>query len=161
MTTAIHHPTALADQVEAAATDARRAITTAAACGHVALISPESRWLRAQVTALARSLTTGRAKVCSHLNPNSAPQVIHAAVWAPDLVVCGDCRWLLTPATGAEDFTCDRCRMPVERIHSGAVAAGPIVLGYGLCTPCLTTVTSPTVAGRPDGKPRSRKRRNR
>jgi hypothetical protein len=128
--------TALNDQLAAATTDAHRYLAdTARRFG--ARINTDHRphpWLTAQIRSLLHNLNTGQTYGCPHVTGN--PQIIHAAVWRPGLVTCSPCSLLLLAAGPGEDTTCDRCRTTGHPMHSGVAATGPVLLGYGLCTPC-------------------------
>lgn len=130
------HLTALADQLSAATTHARRVLrdTARRAGGGRIFDVTGNRWLTAQATVLVDALTAGTAQVCPHIDPN--PRVIHAAAWAPGVLACPACVRMLAP-TATEDTTCDRCRQHAQMLHPGLVAFGPVLLGYGLCTRCV------------------------
>ncbi|ORT47468.1 hypothetical protein, partial [Frankia sp. KB5] len=127
------HPTALADQAAAASTEARRTLRRLAATGHARLTVTPSPWLAEQTTTLTARLLTGPVRSCPHIGVS--PRMVHAAVWTPGLLACPACVHLLTP-TPDEDHRCDRCRRPARPLHLGTAAIGPILLAYGLCTPC-------------------------
>lgn len=137
MTTPITDPTALADQLRAASADAARILRQAARAGRGTLATVARPWLAQQADALRRALDDRTARVCAHLT--GSPRIVHAAAWAPGILVCPACAWRLVPDP-TEDATCDRCRHPADPIHAGIVALGPVLLGYGLCTPCTTVV---------------------
>jgi hypothetical protein len=125
---------AATDQLTAATRHARTVISR---LGPVTPITAtHSPWLTQQLTNLATAIRAGTARCCAHLGPS--PQLVHAAVWAPHRLVCTRCITHLRPDL-TDETTCDRCGRPVTVIHPGALALGPILLGYGLCTPCLTT----------------------
>jgi hypothetical protein len=124
--------TALLDQVHAAAGHARRVLATAAGNHDATGIPVTPPWLRPHVQALTRALAADTG--CPHAW--DGPQILHAAVWAPGRVVCSHCVHTLAPPPG-EDHTCDRCRQAHPVIHSGAAAAGPVLLAFGICRPCL------------------------
>lgn len=131
------HPTAQDDQFHAAARDARHHLDAIAAHGRATVqqSTDPTGWVLAQAVRFVAALTADTTRVCPHVG--TSPRVVHAAVWAPGLVVCPACIHLLRP-TRAEDATCDRCRTTVAGIYSGTAAFGPILLAYGLCRPCLT-----------------------
>lgn len=127
----------------------RRRLDVIAASGHATVhqsVDPTG-WLIDQAVRFAAALTD-TVRVCPHLTP--APGVVHAAVWAPGVVVCPACTHLLTP-TATEDSTCDRCRATVTEIYPGTVAFGPILLAYGLCAPCQTAAGLAPPAPRVEG----------
>ncbi|MQA26095.1 MAG: hypothetical protein GEU94_11630 [Micromonosporaceae bacterium] len=130
------YQTARADQVQAATSDARRVLNRAAERKGTTLHNHVTdTWLRAQAQALTDALHAGTIRACFHLA--GSPDVGHAAVWRPGLIVCADCTPALTPTT-EEDATCDRCRRHANPIHAGVMTVGPILLGYGLCRSCGT-----------------------
>ncbi|EFC86144.1 hypothetical protein [Parafrankia sp. EUN1f] len=132
------NPTALADQLTAAARDARRHLDTIAAAGHgtVHPTTDPTGWLVGQILRTVAALTSPTARACRHVT--AAPRVLHAAVWAPGIVVCPACVRHLAPAPG-EDNRCDRCRRTVAQLHPSTVALGPLLIGYGLCRRCQHT----------------------
>ena len=72
---------------------------------------------------------------------------------APRTLVCSYCVGLIRPPTPIAEATCDRCGRLANYLHTGAVAIGPILLNYGLCTPCLTAARhTPATATRKDSK---------
>jgi hypothetical protein len=144
MSAPILDPTALADQLQAATTEARRLLARAAHAEGVPLAATApGGWLAQQAANLVQALTSGTGQVCPHLGP--CPTVVRAAVWAPGRLVCPDCIDTLRPDP-AEDDTCDRCRRHTTRLYAGAAAFGPIILGYGLCRSCAAA-TGLTPAG--------------
>ncbi len=128
------HPTALADQVQAAGADAVRRLRQAATTpGARFTDEPAPPWLAEQFERLTLTLTLGGGRFCPHIG--AAPRVVYAFAWAPGLMVCPACRWLATP-TAAEDSTCDRCRRHAPDLIPEVAAHGPVLFGYGLCRPC-------------------------
>ncbi len=87
------------------------------------------------------ALTEGTVRVCAHVK--NGPRVLHAAVWAPGVLVCPACTPLLIPDP-EEDHTCDRCRRQASYLLSGVTAFGPVLLGYGLCHSCAASASTPT-----------------
>lgn len=141
MTTPAASLIAYADQFGAASRDASQALHTLARAEGVHVhTGPADQWLTDRVRDLTHALTTGTGYVCPHLP--AAPRVVYAAAWAPGQVVCEHCTNQLIP-DHTEDITCDRCRTRRVR-HLGAAAFGPVLLGYGLCEPCLTATTDAT-----------------
>ncbi|WP_175084466.1 hypothetical protein [Candidatus Frankia nodulisporulans] len=138
------HPTAQADQVHAATTDARRRLTTIAAASgqHLTTTGDPTGWLAGQAARCLAALTGPGARLCPHIG--TSPHVVHAAVWAPGLLVCPTCTHLLRP-TATEDRTCDRCRRTLTGLYPAMAALGPVLLTYGLCSPCqnATGLTAP------------------
>ncbi|MEU1730006.1 hypothetical protein [Streptosporangium sp. NPDC020145] len=132
MTTAAY--TALADQLNAATTDAARHQDRIAQHTGVKVRTINHHpWLHAQIITLITALTTGTARLCPHIG--ASPRVIHTAAWAPGHLTCTACVSALHP-DGAEDSTCDRCRRPCSPIYPGMAQTGPILLAYGLCQRC-------------------------
>lgn len=131
------HPTALADQIDAASADAARRLRHAASATPGARYTdgPAPDWLAEQFQRLTLTLTLGGGRYCKHLGP--APRVVHAFAWAPGLMLCPACRWLATPAP-TENHTCDRCHHHVDTVIPCLAAHGPVILGYGLCRACHT-----------------------
>ncbi|RZU51316.1 hypothetical protein EV385_3131 [Krasilnikovia cinnamomea] len=129
------HPTALADQLHAASTDAHHRLLRAAEHPWAKLTAnPDTPpWLASLFQRHALALLGGHGRTCPHLGPG--PRVVHAFAWAPGLIVCPACRHLATPDP-IEDSTCDRCRQHSERVWAGIAQVGPILFGYGLCDAC-------------------------
>jgi hypothetical protein len=152
--------TAQADQFHAAARDARRHLDAIAAHGRATVhqSTDPTGWLLAQAARFVAALTATTARVCPHVG--TSPRVVHAAVWAPGIVVCPACTHLLTP-TPTEDTICDRCRRTVPAIYAATVALGPLLLAYGLCDPCQTAagLAAPAAAPSPARNPPRRHQR--
>ena len=140
MTTPTPRQTALLDQVHASVTHARSVLTTVVD-EHGGTRIPIPAWLQPHTDTLMAAVTDGTVTGCPHLW--AVAQVLHAAVWAPGHIACSWCATALNPPPG-EDHTCDRCRKPASRLTNGAVAVGPILLGFGICRPCLTTTRKET-----------------
>ncbi|MEX5713717.1 hypothetical protein AB1484_37415, partial [Parafrankia sp. FMc6] len=136
------HPTAQADQFHAAAEDARRRLTVIAAAGGagVSRATDPTGWLTRQARGFVDALTSTQGRFCWHIG--SSPHVVHAAVWAPGVVVCSACVHLLRPTSG-EDATCDRCRRTVDPLHPGIAAFGPVLIMFGLCDQCQAATGLP------------------
>ncbi len=140
MTTPAAHSIAHTDQLAAAARDARQALEGAAASGRGHLVPVVAgTWLAEQAAALHDWLTNGPVRCCPHLH--NRPRIIHAAVWAPRLLVCTDCAPLLIPDP-EEDHTCDRCHHTADHLHPGVTVFGPVLLGYGLCHSCAASAST-------------------
>lgn len=144
--------TAFNDQYRAAVRAARDALNRMSRVGYqLPLRVTDSPWLADQVRKLLDAYKVGAARTCPHLG--HSPQVMHAAVWAPRTLVCSYCVGLIRPPTPIAEATCDRCGRLANYLHTGAVAIGPILLNYGLCTPCLTAARhTPATATRKDSK---------
>jgi hypothetical protein len=125
--------TAYADQFHAAARDAH---TQLSALGPAKVIDlPSDTWLSAQVAAIGAAAAAGQSTVCPHLN--ASPAVVHTALWAPTQLVCERCLLLLSTDTDVEDSTCDRCRQHVPAVSRATLSLGPLLVHFGLCTPCV------------------------
>ncbi|MFD0596170.1 hypothetical protein ACFQZ4_31110 [Catellatospora coxensis] len=72
--------TALADQAEAAARDARRKLASIGGDRPADIASDP--WLAEQIGALLLALATDTARLCRHVKPS--PMVLHATAWTPD-----------------------------------------------------------------------------
>lgn len=132
------HPTAFADQLQAASADAHNRLKRA---GHLPRLTftadpPVPPWLHELFQHHCDALTGGQGRVCPHIGP--APRVVCAFAWTPGLLTCPGCRHLATPDT-AEDNTCDQCRQPADLLWPGIAQLGPILFAYGLCDTCHTT----------------------
>jgi hypothetical protein len=129
------HPTALADQLQAASTDAHGRILRAGTLPQLRLTHRPNipAWLTEAFDRHALTLLAGQGQVCAHVG--STPRVVCAFAWIPGLLVCPACRTLATP-NPTEDATCDRCRRHCRRIWPGIAQVGPILFGYGLCQHC-------------------------
>jgi hypothetical protein len=127
------HPVALADQLDAAAAHARRVLTDAAGHGHATLDhTPPTEWLAEQAAAIRTAILNRTARGCPHIT--TAPQLLHAAAWAPSLLVCTACLPALDP--DPNDTTCDRCHQPADLLTGSVAAFGPVLFAYSLCDPC-------------------------
>lgn len=153
--TAITHPTALADQCQAAERDAAGHLADIARATGAALGQLHTTpWLAAQIRAIYDSLADGDVYVCDHVV--NGPCAMLACLWAPGIVVCDQCApTLLLATSAAADTTCDRCHKAGQEIHSTAIATGPLILAYGLCPACQARADSPARPGR--GGPRRRR----
>jgi hypothetical protein len=130
------------DQIDAAVADARtRLLRAADACHGEQLISTD-RWLNTQVHRFLSDIHARRTRLCEHID--GSPRVVHAALWAPRLLVCQDCIPLLAP-TAIEDATCDRCRQVVPAIAAHLANVGSILLAFGLCRTC-SDLTTPAIS---------------
>jgi hypothetical protein len=132
--TAAH--TAAQDQYQAAVNDARHRLDTVArqAIQPTHSTSQVTDWLNAQLAELSAATVAGTVRLCPHIGPG--PMVIHAAVWDRWRLVCTTCLPALLPADPAAENICDRCHRHAPLIHPGTAAAGPLLLAFGLCTPC-------------------------
>jgi hypothetical protein len=126
--------TALLDQLSAATNHARSFVHALAHTEGTPVQTTASMWTRLQLLNVALAITSGQVHHCPHLG--DSPTLIHAAVWAPGRLVCSACTSTLDPSP-TEDDTCDRCRAPGQELYGCTVAVGPLILAYGLCTPCL------------------------
>jgi hypothetical protein len=128
-------PTAHADQLAAATSDARHRLSQVAThYGARLRYDATPAWLVPHKNRLAEAAAARSVRCCPHVG--SSPLVVHAAVWNPGRLVCARCIHQLVPDP-AEDTTCDRCRRRADPIFPGAIACGPVLLAFGLCHRCL------------------------
>jgi hypothetical protein len=129
--------TALLDQVHAAARQARTVLDKAAPyTGGSTQTPPRTPWLTAQLDTITDAILTGTATLCPHVD--ASPRLLLAAAWTPGVLACPSCyRHMLTPTPGTET-TCDRCGTTDQPLHNIFLAAGPLILAYGLCPTCLS-----------------------
>jgi hypothetical protein len=125
--------TAYRDQFQAAVTHAHRLLDDLADHSGAHTGATRDPWITRQLARLTTTIRNGQIRTCPHIT--HAPRVLHAAVWAPGHLVCTRCATTLAP-DATEDTTCDRCRQPADPIHPAAVTHGPLILAFGLCTPC-------------------------
>lgn len=124
---------ARADQLHAAATDAGQRVTSLAR-GNGAYTPPaQNAWLTGHLNDLHTALRAGTADLCPHLG--DSPTVVHAAVWKRWRLVCTDCTHTLAPEPDDEQL-CDYCADHTDTLYTGAAAAGPLLLTFGLCPSC-------------------------
>ncbi len=147
--------TAYTDQYAAAVAETTRTLAEFAEHGGIRpAVVLANRWLGGHAKRLKTALETGKAVLCPHIGP--APQMAHAAVWAPGHLVCSSCTRALDPAED-DDQRCDRCQRHTRRLYAGCAGYGPILLAFGLCPACvratgLTLATTPARPGvRADG----------
>ncbi|MFY1589128.1 hypothetical protein ACN267_32250 [Micromonospora sp. WMMD734] len=169
-----HTPTGHVDQVDAAADDALRLMTTvgrAAYDGHQRhhpTTADVPGWLRLGLLDTLTAWVDGQAVTCRHQPTPDRPQPIVAAAWRPRLVVCSRCVHLTALARGsARDRTCDACGRVCagvehgDGVYPGMVQLGPLVYQYGTCDGCRPPAVDshPVTAGRPvPGSGRSKPR---
>lgn len=141
MTTA--QETAVNDQVLAAARHARQVVTQVAhLTGTKPVDGTHIDWLRGAVVDYFRALRA-RPRWCRHVGPGKPPAVLFGAVWKPGKVCCFRCSWQLEDISPIEERRCDRCGKVVDLIHSGSLAIGAMIIGYGLCRRCITEAGMP------------------
>jgi len=127
--------TALADQLQAATTEAATLVERGEALdlGQVHYLEPPALpWVAALVARRTLGTLTGETWVCPHL---SSPRVAFLPSWVP-VLACAQCMDAIPQPDAIEDRTCDACRTPVAGIHVALVAAGPWIVLGGLCGPC-------------------------
>lgn len=152
--------TALTDQLDAAAREARGLVAHAAAADDQ---TPEwvhpPNWLTAHIGRLQLSLLTGATRPCPHVT--LSPHVVWSAAWRPAEVWCARCALTAFAAVRgtAEDHMCDGCRRYTDPIYSVITAAGPLMVAAGLCAPCRGAVQVAEPPAAP--APRSSKRKAR
>lgn len=134
--------TATVDQLHAATREAQKTLNQGGGNTGETVTTPAhpSPWLADQVRALVTALVTRRGALCPHIG--TSPRVAHAAVWAPGVITCPDCRHLLDPGP-LEDTTCDRCRTLVPELIPCLAAVGPVLLAFGLCHSCADIIDHP------------------
>lgn len=134
--------TAFTDQITAASREAGTALRTLAHAlpGAEVAHHPGDPWLRQQLHDLEERFGALAVRSCVHAA--AGPCVLYAVAWRPQHVTCLPCAPLLAPDP-VEDTTCDRCRRRVDHLHAGLVHAGPVLFGYGLCTPCHNLTDRP------------------
>lgn len=126
---------AMADQVQAATTEAAALLERGAAreLGHLRYQDPTRLpWVVALVARRTLGTMTGETWVCPHL---SSPRVAFLPSWVP-VLACSQCMDAIPQPDAIEDRTCDACRQVVTGIHIALVAAGPWIVLGGLCGPC-------------------------
>nr|WP_221382780.1 hypothetical protein [Actinoplanes polyasparticus] len=107
-------------------------------------------WLRLGIIQAFVSWISGGGETCRHNLHPGHPQPIFAALWRPDLTVCGFCLHLFSLAPDSEAaHTCDACgrvcaRTADDGITPGMLQIGPLTVQYGACDDCL-----PATLGRP------------
>lgn len=127
--------TALADQLQAATTEAATLVERGAAMklGQLHYLEPPALpWVAALVVRRTLGTLSGETWVCPHL---SSPRVAFLPSWVP-VLACAQCMDAIPQPAEAEDRTCDVCRQVVTGIHVALVAAGPWIVLGGLCGPC-------------------------
>jgi hypothetical protein len=94
-----------------------------------------SAWLRGQLDALSHRIQSGKMNPCPHLAPGMIAAV---ALWKPNLAYCGDCmKTNQMRVHGDAEYTCDRCGVVAETIHSNFTSPAPTLLVMlGLCPAC-------------------------
>lgn len=134
--------TALADQLAAAARDARALVDQVAGGSPEWAASPS--WLTAHIERLSLGALTGTSRACPHLT--SSPSVAWSALWRPGEVWCLRCfqAALLAVRGTAEDEVCDGCRRTARPIFSTITAVGPLLVACGLCGDCRADVRAVT-----------------
>ena len=77
------------------------------------------------------------------LSRGKRPEIVLWAAWKPDLLVCHDCRSLITLDDNTENHRCDGCGKIVMHITTGTSIIPaevenmpPLVCVYGLCADC-------------------------
>jgi len=79
---------------------------------------------------------SGLVSACGHLC--DSPGVVWWIPWSPDLMRCASCASdvLLATRGTREDNRCDGCGRVVDRIRTGVLQAGAVVIILGLCNDC-------------------------
>jgi hypothetical protein len=147
MSARIIHPTARADQLDAAAAHARRVLTTAAKRGSAALDpNPPVRWLAKHAAEIRTAIEKRTVRACPHIG--DTPQLLFAAAWRPGHLVCLSCLPALDPDP-AEAVRCDHCRQAAPYLHGSVTALGPVLFAYALCPRCVTGQPASAVGSAP------------
>lgn len=131
--------TAIRDQYDAATADAARRLAAVLARPGARIVPGAAVWVTDQFAAIRDALNAGTARLCPHIT--TSPAVVHAAVWDRWHLACSLCIRALQPAPGDESV-CDRCHRDVGMVHPGVVNTGPVLLMFGLCSPCVTDTRS-------------------
>jgi hypothetical protein len=123
------------DQFQAAVADVRRYLRRHAEQTGSSVGQSDAAWIKSKFDEFGLNLVSGKGVHCPHIGPS--PMVAHTAAWATHLLVCPSCIDLIQPPED-EDRRCDRCGQTAPTLHPGCAAHGPILMAYGLCTPCTT-----------------------
>jgi hypothetical protein len=77
------------------------------------------------------------ARRCRHLHRADAGPAVFLP-WEPERLHCGPCALEVQArlAGTVENFRCDACGQPVERLSTSTVLARGVVVLIGLCAPC-------------------------
>lgn len=135
------NPTALLDQIDAASADAERRLMQAGdTLGKTPVYGVGGPWLLNRQQRFAIRQAFGHVQACRHVG--HSPQVVYVLAWDIDRVYCAYCCFGAIRAMHGqdEDTRCDVCRKRGRKLHSGAIAVGPVVVNYGVCQPCLPQV---------------------
>lgn len=132
------HPTALDDQLVAAATDIETRLQAAAAnatttgVGHV---GPRHRCEAVLVTVLAIQLNSGDVRLCEHLAAGPGPMM-----WSlgHEVLGCADC-WT-AQRQAAPPTSCDLCSATTDPDTGQTMfGAGPVAIVATLCPGCVSS----------------------
>ncbi len=141
--------TALADQVDAARTEAVALMELVE--GEPAQWTPRTdieEWIRLGLLDTFIAWIDGHAKTCMHSPDPRRPESVFCCAWKPLLVVCTPCMPLLR-AVGDADKTCDRCGHVCagieadDGIYTGTVWFGALAYQFGTCTDCRPATAPP------------------
>lgn len=130
--------TALADQVGAAARDARERWAAALQPLAGPDLPPDSigaHRVRAGLVAAVTGLATGSARLCAHLDLTRPRPCIWSA-WDPGLIHCGS-PVCASPLGTSEAHTCDSChRYAPSSLLPVSCPIGIFIVCAGLCARC-------------------------
>ncbi|EXG80018.1 hypothetical protein [Cryptosporangium arvum] len=139
--------TALLDQVDAAAADARRLwaehfVPQLDQTSPVPSTSLGLQRVHAAFIAAVGGLRTGTTRCCPHVDL-SAPRPMVWVAWRPRVIQCGHPECMLAldvAATGQDDYVCDGCsRYAPSTLTAVSWTSGVFLLGADLCRRCRTT----------------------
>ena len=132
--TALNHPTALVDQIEAAEAHLERILTKAAPdLGMTFHDETPTGWLAERISQFATDLLSGNLSCCEHLM--SGPRPAFAALASTGMVVCQQCTKLLVGDPDA-GLPCDRCGGNGPEAQMTAANLGTVVLLIVECDRC-------------------------
>lgn len=98
-------------------------------------------WYQSLGMDLIRRIADRTASVCPHVGPGRPIVPMYALVRpGPMEVQCRDC-WVADPPrlSPVEETTCDRCSVYTkDGLVCGMLPVGPLLLMFGVCTPCAT-----------------------
>jgi hypothetical protein len=133
---------ALADQAEAAALQAEATVLALAARDPTLVARRGGEWplLTDAARRISASVSDGEATLCPHIGAHAMP--LQASVQDPTTLRCLTCaeRHNRKVQGTVADHTCDDCRaVDPAGVHAGVMAAGPVLITFGLCGTCHET----------------------
>lgn len=131
--------TAVTDQIDAAARDARGMLADFMALlgkRHTVDCTNPGPFAVTLLNDLDERTKRHRQRSCSHLR--RSPDVAWLFGWTPERLHCQRCAFsLMARLSGtAEDSTCDVCRRAADPCNPVMGAAGPIIVLFGACDDC-------------------------